>query len=116
MHLGDGLYLFLDRDLPIESLIIESDAKIIVDMLNKGECLHWFLLKDWKEVLALIKKSVGIFHVYREVNAVADGLANEGINQGKMTTYQRRNDLPRVSNGYFTLDRGGLPYIRRGRP
>ena len=50
------------------------------------------------------------------MNVVADGLANEGINQGKMTTYQRRKDLPGVSKGYFTLDRGGLAYIKMGRP
>ena len=76
--LRDGLRLC--SALKIPAVIIELDAKLIVDLLQKEEghqnCIDAFV-SDCKSELRAISM-VQVQHCYREVNKCADALARRG--------------------------------------
>ena len=51
-------------------------------------------------------------HQFREGNAIADNLANVGIDTCTYITYENRADLPTVAKGALMLEKSGLPYLR----
>ena len=76
--LRDGINLCVDLNLT--NVLIEMDAKIVVDLLLKGEeKTHGndVLIADCKEGLKKISR-VRIQHCYREANKCADALARRG--------------------------------------
>ena len=76
--LRDGIHLCISLKLP--AVIIELDAKLIVDLLSKANdpsSSNDSILADCKEGLKLIPK-VKIQHSYREANKCADTLSLRG--------------------------------------
>ena len=76
--LRDGINLSIDLNLI--NVLIEMDAKIVVDLLLKGEeKIHGndILIADCKEGSKKIPR-VRIQHCYREANKCADTLARRG--------------------------------------
>ena len=77
--LRDGVNLCIDLNLT--NVLIEMDAKIVVDLLLKGEeKIHGndVLIVDCKEGSKKISR-VRIQHCYREANKCADALARRGV-------------------------------------
>lgn len=54
-----------------------------------------------------------ISHYFREANKPADRLANVGVDSGINSTYGLFSDLPHLVRGDITLDRLGIPSLRR---
>ena len=79
--LQDGLMLIHQMKLP--AIIIELDAKALVDALKNpryGNSVISPLFDDWKVLISQIPH-VRINHVFREANKCADRLANSGHSQ-----------------------------------
>ena len=77
----DGLMLCIDRRLTMVE--VESDAKVVVDMLGDSHYSNIAiapLLEDCRFLLSQIPQ-VRIKHCYREANRCADKLARKGANQ-----------------------------------
>ena len=72
-------------------------------------------MKDWHVVNCLIKETVGVYHVYKESNALADCLANKGIDSQAYLIYSNRAELPHAAKGHLTLERRGLLYLRHNK-
>ncbi|KAL0009032.1 hypothetical protein SO802_010534 [Lithocarpus litseifolius] len=76
--LRDGINLCIELNLT--NVLIELDAKLVVDLLLKGEGKTYgndVLIADCKEGLKKISR-VRIQHCYREANKCADALARRG--------------------------------------
>ena len=76
--LRDGIHLCISLKLP--AVIIELDAKLIVDLLSKANdpsSSNDSILANCKEGLKLVPK-VKIQHSYREANKCADTLSLRG--------------------------------------
>jgi len=74
----DGIKLCIDLCLP--NVLIELDAKIVVDMLQKNEGIlnsNDVILADCKEGLQKIPR-VQVQHCFREANKCADAFARRG--------------------------------------
>ena len=41
--LKDGIYLALEMGIDLSKLIVESDSKVLVDMLHRASCDQWQL-------------------------------------------------------------------------
>ena len=93
--LQDGLCLLLGFGLEVYPIIIESDSKILVDMIQQNHIPSW---KYWN-LARLICSYLGRFnfkiqHTYREGNSVADSLANKGVIDRACSTYTSTDGLP----------------------
>ena len=78
--LRDGLKLALNEG--IQSLIVELDAKVMVDLINSNAAtnkLYAPLLYDYRYLLTRFIQ-VQVAHVYREGNRCADAFARWGSN------------------------------------
>lgn len=76
--LRDGLFLCLQAQ--VQALIVEMDAKVLVDALtnqNNSNVIISSLMDDSRQLAAQIPQ-VRYRHVYREVNRCADHLAKRG--------------------------------------
>lgn len=76
--LRDGLFLCLQAQ--VQALIVEMDAKVLVDALtnqNNSNVIISSLMDDSRQLAAQIPQ-VRYRHVYREVNRCADHLAKLG--------------------------------------
>ena len=93
-------------------MVLESNSKVLVEMLNKSYCNLWQLQNYWKETLSLASQVKLIQHQYREGNRIADALANEGIRLQGYRHYSNLAELPELARGNLTLEKAGLPYIR----
>ena len=77
----DGLTLCCN--LNISSLIVELDAKVVVDILhnvNYENNVISPILDDCRQLLSRFDQ-VQVKHVYRQANGCADGLAKMGAEQ-----------------------------------
>lgn len=62
-------------------MILEGDSKLIVDCLNDIINAPWEIggiIKNYKNLLKAFSK-IKVQHHYREGNAVADDIANQGL-------------------------------------
>jgi len=73
--------------LPCEQLIVHSDSELMVRQLNGHyKVRDAQLKKQVAQVRAILQKALYRFeirHVFRDANAEADELANEGIDSGR---------------------------------
>ena len=102
----------MELDLDLGLLQIESDSKVLVDMLNTGSCSLWKLQRNWKEVLGLVKKTKSISHQFREGNAIANLLANKAVKEKWYCVFRVVADMPKLAKGNLQLEKYDLPYIR----
>ncbi|XP_077249428.1 uncharacterized protein LOC143888931 [Tasmannia lanceolata] len=97
----------------VPKIIVESDSKVLIDLiLSKGQ-IPWAIQYLWKEIqnlLAILSPSYQ--HQYREGNSVADSLANFRCSSKNNLFYSSRANLPRHSRGAARCDAAGLPNIR----
>ena len=49
MAIRDGLLLCEARDL--RDIVLESDSRVLVDMLHSGHCMHWRLKSIWIDIM-----------------------------------------------------------------
>ncbi|KAK9999409.1 hypothetical protein SO802_019012 [Lithocarpus litseifolius] len=78
--LRDGLLLC--PQLNVQAVIIELDAKTIIDALNfqgKSNVVVSSIMEDCRHLVTLIPQTI-IRHVFREANRSANRLANLGLN------------------------------------
>lgn len=109
MALRDGL---LAVPSPTQQrLMVEGDSKILIDTLNGAIVTPWrikFLVLD---ILHLTSQflNISFHHIYREVNFVADSLANLGHSSSSSLSWN--GCLPLSSGSAFQLDQfgGGCP-------
>ena len=70
------------QQLNVQAIIIELDAKTIVDALNlqaKSNTVVSSIMEDCRHLVTLIPQTT-IRHVFKEANRCADKLANLGLN------------------------------------
>ena len=99
-------------DLGINALIVESDAKVVVDLLNNdrlSNATNVSLVADCGLHLSQIPQ-VKVVHYFREANCCADALARIGTYQdSNMLLY---NSPPPLLLNFFLSDLYGLNHVR----
>ena len=77
MAIRDGLLLCEARDL--RDIVLESDSRVLVDMLRSGHCTHWQLKSVWIDIMRCQTRLRAVSHQFREGNQTADALASHAI-------------------------------------
>ncbi|MQL83932.1 hypothetical protein Taro_016440 [Colocasia esculenta] len=73
--LCDGLRLA--DQLGMRLYMVNSDSLALVTSMLIGRCPSWLVYRWWREASSMLKdKAYFLCHVYREINQVADALAN----------------------------------------
>ncbi|XP_027170444.1 uncharacterized protein LOC113770234 [Coffea eugenioides] len=108
-----GIRLALDRGY--RELHIESDSLVLVQIVRGTVRCPWQLQSGLQELMEARRYIREISHCFREANRPADRLANVGVDFGINSTYGSFSDLPRLVRGDITLDRLGVPSLRRSR-
>ena len=108
--LQDGLNMCIELNLP--AVIIELDAKLVVDLLKKwGGSLNGndVIVADCKESLKKIPRTI-IKHCFREANKCADALARRGalFSQDFLSFSFPPSDVALL----LSLDSAGIVYER----
>ena len=109
-EIRDGLSMCLD--LRIYALIVESDAKVFVDLINNDSlsiATNASLVADCRLLLSQIPQ-VKVVHCFREANCCADANARIGTFQDSDIFYY--NSPPPVLLNSFLSDLYGLGHTR----
>ncbi|KAL6582730.1 hypothetical protein OROMI_004808 [Orobanche minor] len=105
-----GLDLCVSRN--VVKVWIETDSNTALHLIKNHNNSHWKLLgllnKIWN-LMDIIE--VRFSHIFREGNAVADWLANEGCHRRDFFLYNA-NNISRKLRGFIKLDKMSYPYIR----
>lgn len=98
--------------LGLTKVLIESDSKLVVDMLTSKSTWPWQHYSILRQLsLFLTNGEFLLHHIFREANAVADGLS-------KLASSSREDflftsvSLPHLLKGLVALDKVSYPYIR----
>ncbi|KAL6570167.1 hypothetical protein OROMI_014681 [Orobanche minor] len=91
---------------------VETDSKIALHLIEQSSSSHW----QTKAIISKIRAfcdsiEIRFSHIFREGNAVADWLANQGCDQKNFTLH----DISCISGkplGLIKLDKMCYPYIR----
>ena len=108
----DGLTLCCN--LNISSLIVELDAKVVVDILhnvNYENNVISPILDDCRQLLSRFDQ-VQVKHVYRQANGCADGLAKMGAEQE--SSFSCFSCPPDDIRSRIDFDGSGMYLVRRG--
>ncbi|XP_077226257.1 uncharacterized protein LOC143859445 [Tasmannia lanceolata] len=74
----DGLRLC--KAFGIVNLVVESDSKVLMDLISKKESHPWSISSYWLEMMLLMDQlRPSHQHQFREGSKVADALANEAV-------------------------------------
>ncbi|GAU24780.1 hypothetical protein TSUD_356100 [Trifolium subterraneum] len=87
---------------------LESDSKIALEAFTNHDIVPWDLRNRWTNCLSL-DVNVKYSHIYREGNACADKLANEGH---VVTNYTWWDSMPACIKDEFLQDKLGFPSYR----
>ena len=61
-------------------MIIEIDSQVLVDLIKQQSTLAWKFWALFRKIFTILQSfEYQIQHSYREGNAVADSLANQGV-------------------------------------
>jgi len=75
--------------------------------------IPWHLEEEIQNIQRIMQeRNIGIRHVLREANQLADALANEAYEQQQKIRIQSEGLLPRACKGIARLDRIQIPSIR----
>lgn len=108
--LSSGLAFCLE--LGFDMVDIESDSKLLVDMLSSRASWPWRHYLVLQRLAAMLANSdLRLRHVFREANAVADGLSK--LASSTQQDYQFTSvSLPQNIKGLVALDKVSFPYLR----
>nr|XP_027127723.1 uncharacterized protein LOC113743824 [Coffea arabica] len=93
------------------ALTVESDSKVLVQLVNSEAVSKWPVCTVLWEIRHLLHQMrAPLQHVFREANLVADALAS--LQVGGHCCYSFIESLPRRARGEARLDRLGVPRLR----
>ncbi|XP_012832645.1 PREDICTED: uncharacterized protein LOC105953521 [Erythranthe guttata] len=107
----DGLTLCWE--MGFEQITLESDSKLVVDMIYNKVSIAWEIQYLITRIHHLLKDTWMGRHIYREANAVADELAKMAYEHKERRSYSVA-DFPRQIRSSLILDRAGVPRFRKG--
>lgn len=92
---------------------LEMDSLILKHILKKEVVIPWSMIHEVRELWRYFDQmDVAIMHAYREINQVADGLANIGCKVQKKVNFSFFSELPHRLKGVVNLDRMGMSVLR----
>jgi ribonuclease HI len=93
------------------NLWLETDSSLVVAAFNNPHNLVvWNLRNRWKNTLTMVSQmNFMVTHIYREGNQVADLLANHGLNQTSLTSWQH---VPLFLCDSISKNKLGVPNFR----
>lgn len=97
----------------IETVWVEADSLLIVQMIQNKCAIRWNIRYIPREINNILPLRFFISYVYREANQGADFLANWGVLMKASAIFSVVASLPHQLKGILTLDRGGLPQLRK---
>ncbi|XP_077237364.1 uncharacterized protein LOC143879051 [Tasmannia lanceolata] len=107
----DGLRLC--KAFGIVNLFVESDIKVLMNLISKKESYSWSISSFWTEMMLLMDQlCLSHQHQFREGNKVADALANEAVITKLNRIYQGWSEMPTTARGAARCDALGLPNLR----
>ena len=109
MSIWDGLLLCAARDL--RDIFLESDSRVLVDMLCSGHCAHWRLKSVWIDIMRCQTRLRTINHQFREGNQTADALASHAIHSRQRSLFTICQDMPQEARGCHCLKKLGMPSL-----
>ncbi|CAA7399338.1 unnamed protein product [Spirodela intermedia] len=110
MAIRDGLLLCEEQN--ITNIVLESDSKVLVDMLRADSCPHWRLKNIWADIMRCRGRITTITHQFREGNQIANALATHGVRSHRRTVFSFWQDMPIAARGAHRLERLGIPSLR----
>ncbi|CAK9181039.1 unnamed protein product [Ilex paraguariensis] len=103
-----------DYGLTDYPLVIETDSKVLVDMISKRIQSSWHFWTLLDKIFSLLQRfSFQINHTFREGNAVADSLGNKGVMDGNSKTYTATDGLPTVIKQLVLQDSRKIRVLRK---
>ena len=94
-----GLSLLRDYGLQDYDLIIETDSKMLVDMVNQRVQTSWKFWTLFVQIFAMLRQfKFQIQHTYHESNRVADAFANKGVSDRLSIMYDSTENIPSQIN------------------
>ena len=86
---------------------------MLINMLMGKVSPPWAVIQEVRRMKHLISNmDIGMSHIYRESNRIADWLANMGCKDRKFKSFDRWDLLPHRVKGFLKIDRLGMPNIR----
>lgn len=108
----DALRLVNFLQIPISE--IQSDSLILVDSIANNKTPPWVLFPWWEELISRLHScGCSISHVYREINQVADSLADHAIHLGCNRIFSSLQEFPPRAKAYAIADSTAVPNFRR---
>ena len=105
-----GLFESIDRGFGC--LRVESDSKLLVDMVYNRIPCPWNLIHQCRLIQSILSKQViRISHVMREINSCADFMAGYALSSGQELICSN-NSLPSRLRGLVALDAQCFPHVR----
>ncbi|XP_074301475.1 uncharacterized protein LOC141632870 [Silene latifolia] len=108
-----GLLIALERKIPY--LLIQTDSTTIMSFLESESSVpvaHSHMTNICKSLIMDSSWHADIFHIYREANACADWLANEGVKQSQQLVRYDLSNLPSQLYKLMQKDVGGVAWPR----
>ena len=110
MAIRDGLILCEARDL--RDIIIESNSRVLVDMLCSRHCIHWRLKSVWIDIMRCQTRLRAVNHQFREGNQTVDALASHVVHSRHRSLFTIWQDMPQEARGCHHLEQLGMPSLR----
>ncbi|OVA11456.1 Ribonuclease H domain [Macleaya cordata] len=105
----DGLDLCCQ--MGIRRIAVRVDSKLVASWYHFRSDIPWTLLRWWQKIRERAQDlDLVVGHVYREVNAPADFMANMGLSS--RSDHNFWSNFPPRLVGLARLDRMGIPYLR----
>ncbi|KAH0650294.1 hypothetical protein KY284_030206 [Solanum tuberosum] len=97
----------------ITNVVVESDSLSLTRMINKDWKIPWEYTKEIEEIHILQGTTHAIIvHGYREVNQLADTMANEAFMQQEGIKWNNFNQLTVDCKRIINMDKIGMPTLR----
>lgn len=94
------------------NVFVESDSKILVDMIRGKSHWPWRYRKQLQEISSLMASSGSkLKHIFREANSAADWLAKQASSQ-RETYMIDAFTMSSFLKGLVQLDQHSFPYVR----
>ena len=110
MAIQDGMLLCEARDL--RDIFLESDSRVLVDMLCSNHCTHCRLKSVWIDMMQCQTRLRAINHQFREGNLTADTLASHVVHSRQRCLFTIWQDMSQEARGCNRLEQLGMPSLR----
>ncbi|CAA6660791.1 unnamed protein product [Spirodela intermedia] len=102
MAIHDGLLLCEEHKL--HGIVLESDSRVLVEMLRAGTCSHWQLKSTWMDIMRCRVRISTITHQLRKGNQTADVLATHAVCTRLRSVFTSLQDMPVEARGRHRLE------------